>query len=203
MIRTGSNLIEGVAVEVVRKRVRRINLRVDADGGVHLSLPRWWTTLKEAEKFLMDNWSWVQKARSRLAAKGSRDARALNSEERGAFAALVADLHGRWCSRLCENGVGWRVRDMKSMWGSCHWRKRIVTYNSELARAPRELVEYVVVHELTHLRAHDHGRGFYALMDERLPGWKDLRRRLSRRQFDSAGDPPPPRPVRWVQSELW
>ena len=191
MIHTGSNLIEGVAVEVVRKRVRRINLRVDADGGVHLSLPRWWTTLKEAEKFLMDNWSWVQKARSRLAAKGSRDARALNSEERGAFAALVAELHGRWCSRLGENGVGWKVRDMKSMWGSCHWRKRIVTYNSELARAPMELVEYVVVHELTHLRAHDHGSGFYALMDERLPGWKDLRRRLSRRQFDSAAEKKP------------
>ncbi len=191
MIHTGSNLIEGVAVEVVRKRVRRINLRVDADGGVHLSLPMWWTTLKEAEKFLTDNWSWVQKTRSRLESKGSSAAKPLDSGERAAFAALVADLHGRWCSRLGESEVRWKVRDMKSVWGSCHWRKRLVTYNSELARAPRELVEYVVVHELTHLRAHDHGSGFYALMDERLPGWKDLRRRLSRRQFDSAAEKKP------------
>lgn len=203
MIRTGLNFIEGVAVEVVRKRVRRINLRVDAAGRVHLSLPMRWATLKEAEKFLADSWHWVLKTRSRLAAGGAPSARPPDSAEIDAFAALVADLHGQWCVRLGEKEVKWKVRAMKSMWGSCHWRKRIVTYNSELARAPRELVEYVVVHELTHLKAHDHGGGFYALMDGRLPGWKDLRRRLSRRQFESAGDPPPPRPVRWIQPELW
>ena len=72
---------------------------------------------------------------------------------------------------------------MKSLWGSCQWRKRLITLNAELARVPRELVEYVVVHELTHLQAHDHGPRFRALMDERLPGWKALRRRLAQRDF--------------------
>ena len=43
---------------------------------------------------------------------------------------------------------------------------------------PRELVEYVVVHELTHLRAHDHGPAFKAFMDARLPDWRLRRRRL-------------------------
>lgn len=202
MIRTGLNFIEGVVVEVVRKRVRRINLRVDAAGRVHLSLPKRWTTLKEAEKFLADSWHWVLKTRSRLAAGVAPSARPPDPAEIDAFAALVADLHGQWCVRLGEKEVKWKVRAMKSMWGSCHWRRRMVTYNSELARASRELVEYVVVHELTHLKAHDHGSGFYALMDGRLPGWKDLRRRLSRGQFESAGDQSP-RPVRWIQPELW
>ena len=64
----------------------------------------------------------------------------------------------------------------------------------DLAKVPRELVEYVVVHELTHLKAASHGPRFYALMDARLPGWKDLRRRLNRRDFANRGAADAPRP---------
>ena len=67
---------------------------------------------------------------------------------------------------------------MKSLWGSCHFGRRRILFSTALARVPRELAEYVVVHELTHLKAHAHDARFYALMDARLPGWKDLRRRL-------------------------
>ena len=80
-------------------------------------------------------------------------------------------------------------------------RKRQITYNAELARVPRELVEYVVVHELTHLQAANHGPRFYALMDERLPVWKFLRRKLNKREFEPKL-PPPPKPVRLVQSDF-
>ena len=84
-----------------------------------------------------------------------------------------------WAARLSEPGVSWKLRTMKSQWGSCNWRKRLITLNAELARMARDLVEYVVVHEFTHLQAHDHGPGFRALMDARLPDWRARRRRLS------------------------
>ena len=109
----------------------------------------------------------------------------ISPEERAAFLRLLG-AHGEqdglmpiWAARLAEPGVSWRLRTMKSQWGSCQWRKRMITLNTELARQPREVVEYVVVHEFTHLQAHDHGPGFKALMDERLPGWRNLRRRLA------------------------
>ena len=53
---------------------------------------------------------------------------------------------------------------------------------------------YIVVHELTHLKAANHGPRFYALMDARLPGWKELRRRLNRRDFANRGAADAPRP---------
>ena len=86
----------------------------------------------------------------------------------------------RIAARLGERDVTWRIRKVKSVWGCCHWRTRYITYNEALAYAPRELVEYVVVHELTHFAVHGHGPAFYALMDARLPGWKELRKRLNR-----------------------
>ena len=65
---------------------------------------------------------------------------------------------------------------------SCNWHRRHVTYNLDLALHPRDLGEYVVVHELTHLRVANHGPDFQRLMDARLPGWRMLRRRLNRGQ---------------------
>ena len=107
----------------------------------------------------------------------------LTPEQLQAFVALLGQLHADWCARLGELGVTWKLRTMKTIWGSCHFRKRHVTYNRELARSPVELVEYVVVHELTHLRVPNHGPAFYALMDARLPGWRLLRRRLNGRRM--------------------
>ena len=178
MFRTGRNFIDGIAVEVERKRVRRINVRVSSDGIVHLSVPRW-CTLAEGEAFLRANWKWAVAARARALARRTVFRAPLTPEQLASFAALVAELHSAWCARLGESDVEWKLRTMKTLWGSCNFRRRVVTYNRELARFARELVEYVVVHERTHLRVHDHGPAFRALMDERLPDWRTLRRRLS------------------------
>ena len=61
MIRSGANLIDGVPVEVIRKRIRCINIRVKADGTVVLSIPKWWATLLQGEAFLREKWKWIAK----------------------------------------------------------------------------------------------------------------------------------------------
>ena len=178
MLHSGMNFIDGIPVEVERKRVRCINLRVERDGSVYLTVPKWWATLADGAAFLSSKWKWVVKSRARMLANPKPPTVPPTDEEVAALRSLIGVLHAEWSVRLGEPGVEWRMRAMKSLWGSCHFARRSVVYNSELARKPRELVEYVVVHELTHLKAHDHGPKFQALMDERLPGWRELRRRL-------------------------
>lgn len=204
ILRTGENVVRGVPVVVERKRIRRINVRIRPDGGVSLSVPKWWATLKEGEDFLLSKWPWVLKAREEILSRPVLAAVPLDEGERLRLEALLGELTSVWAARLGEPAVTWKVRRVKSVWGSCHIRKRHIVYNAELARAPRELVEYVVVHELTHLKAADHGPRFYRLMDERLPGWQALRRRLNKRQFVPL-DAPPPKPraaTRVYQSEF-
>lgn len=179
MLHTGLNSLDGIPVEVVRKRVRRISLRVDAEGVVHLNIPSWGATIAEGEAFLRSQWKWCVAARAKAMARRPAVRTPPTKEELAALVALLGELQTTWSARLGEPGVTWHLRRMKTLWGSCHWTKRRITYNSELARAPRELVEYVVVHELTHLQVHDHGPRFHALMDDRLPGWPALRRRLN------------------------
>ncbi len=83
------------------------------------------------------------------------------------------------------------IRAMTSRWGSLsvpgravglpslyRLQPRRMTLNLALIRAPRECVEYVVVHELCHLEERGHGPAFHRLMDEQLPDWRERRRRL-------------------------
>ena len=174
MFRTGLNFIDGIPVEVERKRIRRINLRIGHDGRVHLSVPAWGTTIAEGEAFLRSKWKWAVATRARMLADPAARA-PVTPEMRVALAGLIGELHGRWALALDEPSVTWSLRAMKTLWGSCNWRKRHVTYSLDLVREPRELVEYVVVHELTHLRVPNHGPAFQSLMDARLPDWRRRR----------------------------
>ena len=182
-LRLGHNEVDGVPVEVVRKRIRRINIHVVADGTVYLSVPKWWATLRQGEAFLYEKWKWVQKIRAEILARSAATCAPVTETELEALRMLLGELNALWAARVGEKGVSWKIRQVKSLWGCCHWRDRYITYNADLARAPRNLVEYVVVHEYTHFAVHNHGPKFYALMDERLPGWQILRRRLNRREW--------------------
>ena len=113
MFRTGVNFIDGIAVEVTRKRIRRINLHVGRDGRVHLSVPFWGATIAEGEAFLRSKWKWVVETRARLLASPARAP--VSSEMRVALGGLLGELHGRWSVVLGEPGVTWGVRAMKTV----------------------------------------------------------------------------------------
>ena len=195
MLHNGPNEVDGIPVEVIRKRIRRYNLRVDSDGTVKLSVPKWWGTLRQAEFFLLEKWGWVQKTRAEVLTRPAATRAPVTEAELEALRSLLGELNATWAARVGEDGVSWKIRRVKSLWGCCHWRDRYITYNAELARAPRDLVEYVVAHEYTHFAVHNHGPKFHALMDERLPGWQTLRKRLNRREWGETRQdaPQPPR----------
>lgn len=70
-----------------------------------------------------------------------------------------------------------KLRRMRRRWGSCTSRG-LITLNTHLIKAPQEFIDYVILHELCHLREHNHSRRFYCLMDEVLPEWRDVKQHL-------------------------
>ena len=69
------------------------------------------------------------------------------------------------------------LRQMKRQWGSCSPRGRIAL-NIGLVRVSRECIDYVLLHELSHLKVHNHGRAFHRLLDRHLPDWRQIKLRL-------------------------
>ena len=78
-----------------------------------------------------------------------------------------------------------RIAHMKNRWGSLS-RKATLTLNPELIKAPRECIEYVVIHELCHLLHHNHGPEFQHLLERSLPDWMNRKHKLEMALFRQA-----------------
>jgi predicted metal-dependent hydrolase len=70
-----------------------------------------------------------------------------------------------------------RILTMQTQWGSCSPNGRI-TLNPHLVKAPRECIDYVILHELCHLAEHNHSKKFYRLMNQVMPKWEKTKERL-------------------------
>ena len=80
-LHTGENLIDGIPVEVVRRRAKHIRIRVRADGSVSLTVPFWRATLAQGAEFLASKWDWVVETRRRTLAHPAPVAREISLEE--------------------------------------------------------------------------------------------------------------------------
>jgi len=93
---------------------------------------------------------------------------------------LFGASFNRWKSLPWIEGWSgeWRVRYMRSQWGSCSVCGRIAL-NTHLVKVPERLIDYVVLHELCHLEHHDHSHRFYRLMRVHMPDWEVRRDELN------------------------
>lgn len=76
-----------------------------------------------------------------------------------------------------------KIRNMKSRWGSCQPKKGIITLNSKLIEAPRNCIEYVILHELVHFIHPNHSRQFWDFVAMMMPDWKERKEELEKRIY--------------------
>lgn len=81
-----------------------------------------------------------------------------------------------------KRASAWKVRKMSSRWGSCNVIKASVSLNLRLAQKPLYCLEYVAIHELTHLLEKGHGPRFWSYMDQFCPDWKAIRKVLAEKR---------------------
>ena len=93
--------------------------------------------------------------------------------------AEVPGLIATWAPRVGVEVNGFFVQKMKTKWGSCNPIARTLRLNTELAKKPKDLLEYVVVHEMLHLVEPTHGERFMALMERHYPKWREARVELN------------------------
>jgi predicted metal-dependent hydrolase len=91
----------------------------------------------------------------------------------------LRELIRKWEPRLGVEVAGYFLQRMKTKWGSCNHRARNIRLNTELVKKPKDLLEYVVVHEMLHLIAPTHSEQFLALMSRHYPTWREARAELN------------------------
>ncbi len=162
------------------KRARYMRLAVQAGGVVVLTVPHY-IDVETIEKFLAKHTEWISKASEKmrhfksLPVSGRRDylkhkesAREFILERVAYWNRLYHFQHGRIT-----------IKNTKGLWGSCS-HKGNLNFSYALLFLPRELADYVIVHELCHLKEHNHLHAFWTLVARALPNYRELRRELRR-----------------------
>lgn len=91
---------------------------------------------------------------------------------RGEIKKAIPDLVAKWQPVAGVEVNGWGVRLMKTRWGTCNITDRRIWLNLELIKMPPVCLDYVVLHEMTHLLERLHNKRFWALLDRFMPEWK-------------------------------
>ena len=91
----------------------------------------------------------------------------------------VPALIEKWEAKLGVTVSGYFLQRMKTRWGGCNHRAGNIRLNTELAKKPKDLLEYVVVHEMLHLVEPKHSERFLALLQQHYPAWREARVELN------------------------
>lgn len=88
-------------------------------------------------------------------------------------------LIGRWERKLGVKVTSYYLQRMKTKWGSCNHRAGNIRLNTELVKKPKDLLEYIIVHEMVHLIEPTHSERFIHLLDLHYPSWREARDELN------------------------
>lgn len=101
----------------------------------------------------------------------------------GWYKALLHEIAPRlikkWERKLNVKVSGYFLQRMKTRWGSCNPAAGNIRLNTELVKKPKDLLEYIVVHEMAHLIEPTHNDRFIAILNERYPSWRETRAELN------------------------
>ena len=158
------------------RRARRYVMRVRADGDIRVTIPRGGSKA-EAARFAERHLDWAQRQRTRLLAtrrppEVDRELRRQAAEALPPQLLALAAAHGLAVGRVT-------IRDQRSRWGSCS-PKGHIALNFRLMLMPPEVREYILIHELMHLRQPNHSIRFWRLVEAACPTFRESERWLKR-----------------------
>lgn len=156
---------------VRHRKARRYLIRVDRDGAVRVTIPRGGSR-RDAEAFARRNQAWIARQRARAAGNAlppdeERRLRQLAKDTLPQRLLALAALHGLVVSRIS-------IRNPKARWGSCGPGGHICL-NWRLVLMPEWVRDYVLIHELMHLKQMNHSPAYWALVAAAYPTYRDAR----------------------------
>jgi len=172
-------------------RSKTVRVSVGAGGKVKVSAPRW-TTEATIKKFLLDHVTWLRQKVEHFKKFPERNRLSLAQEKKLYFshkaqAGVVAEAKVKQWNDKFEfvyNRIS--IRKSRTRWGSCS-SKGTLCFNYKIAFLPEHLADYLVVHELCHLKERNHGKNFWTLVAEAIPQYVSSRKEL--RDFEISFKP--------------
>lgn len=165
---------EKIEYEIIKSRIKNMYIHVK-EGKVIVKIP---LRLKEkqAEEFIQKKSKWIYE-KLKESKKQKQKEEEIEEADIDRLKEVIDNSIRKYSEKLklVPNKV--RIRDIKYAWGSCSSKKNI-TINLKLAKKEEKIIEYVVLHELCHLKYMNHSKNFWELVEHNMPDYKVYRKRL-------------------------
>lgn len=178
-------MLEDISITVTKKRMKNMYLRIKKeDGSVLISAPHSMPD-ERIRSFARERVAWIRKYQEMYqSAAVEREKKpqytpAEIQERKALLEKKAEELIRKWESVVGVQASGITIRQMKTRWGSCNVKTHHISINLALLDKPEECLEYVVVHELTHILEASHNQIFWGYMTKFYPDWKRVRSYLN------------------------
>lgn len=168
-----------ITYRLVRSNRKTLAIEITPTGEVLVRSPRF-VSVKQIESFLQEKQGWVEKHQKLMKERRQpyqeptlEEAKAMAVEARRRLPPLVQ----MYAERMGVTPSGITITGARTRFGSCSGKNRIC-FSWRLMAYPQKAIEYVVVHELAHIKEKNHGEGFYRLVSEYLPDYKEREKLL-------------------------
>lgn len=164
---------------IVRSRRKRtLGIVIGRDGSVEVRIP-WHASETDARRFLEEKQDWVRKNRARVLERRELSKARNWDQVRAEIYPWICSGGGRmfmdkvasWAERMGVEYNRIAIRDVRSRWASCS-SKRNLSFSWKVFVMPERLVDYLIVHELAHLKHMNHSPAFWAVVKEYIPDYK-------------------------------
>ena len=171
--------MEKTAYELIRSQRRTMSIEVDASGNLLVRAPRFMPKWR-IDAFVEERRDWIERARTRQA-KRQEKLPDIREEDKPLYVkrakAILPPKIDYYARRMGVKPTGLTVTSARTRFGSCSGKDRL-SFSWRLMAYPEAAIDYVVVHELAHIRYKDHSRAFYGFIESVLPDYRDRIRLL-------------------------
>jgi hypothetical protein len=168
------------------KSAKRLSLSINCNGDVGLSIPTHFPVIL-AEKFLIEKADWLMEKLSRIENNKtnpfSRHSHKDYLDKKDNALALIENRINHFNSfyNFTINGI--TIKNQRSRWGSCS-AKGNLNFNYKIVYLPENVADYIIVHELCHLKEMNHSPAFWSLVAQMIPECRQLRKILKQNNFN-------------------
>lgn len=163
-----------IPYRIERGKVKHIYLKIKEDKLV-VKAP-YYVTEKQIIQILLQKEHWIIKAIESIKHR-KKEEEPISQEEIKELEKRVKPILERYMQQTNLAPKKWKIKDIKYAWGSCSSKKNI-TLNAKLAKKSDKIIEYVVLHELCHLKHMNHSKDFWNLIETYMPDYKARRKEL-------------------------
>lgn len=167
-----------IIYELSNARRKTVGIKIQPDGTVIVKAPRQLSD-QAVKEIVYKKGQWILKKLGELAAASVRPIPVYTPEEKQKYLQVAKERFGdrvwHYAQLMGEENLGTvRLKELKSRWGSCSIRRNL-NFNWKLVLAPPEVLDYVVVHELCHLKEMNHSSRFWDLVEAYCPDYRECR----------------------------